>query len=233
VSVAILAIAVWLTVVLTMSLRGQFEEYGAANLFGIGAYLSCGGFVGMRVLALKSPRFLGSHGLRSLTRLQILRLYGSLALVLGAMGLLPKLFAIPTGVIDVCFAVTALPAAARLVSRDGYARRGFVAWHVAGLAGLGVSVATAILTSTPAYGVVSRHITSQPMSMFPMCLVPLFIGPLVLIFHLEALAQVFGNRRATSRENGTTFHGLDVSHSDSRTHGRAGISSRARWLTHR
>jgi hypothetical protein len=51
----------------------------------------------------------------------------------------------------------------------------------------------AVLTSSSRFGMVKDGITSQPMAWFPMSLVPTFIGPLVLIFHLLALVAAHPN----------------------------------------
>jgi hypothetical protein len=105
---------------------------------------------------------------------------------------LPALFAIPTGLMDLVLAGTSFFVAARMVAEGGRVLRGFVVWHQLGLASLGVSALTAVLTSTARYGETHAGITSQPMTQFPMSLVPIFIGPLVLICHLLALTTERG-----------------------------------------
>jgi nitrate/nitrite transporter NarK len=97
---------------------------------------------------------------------------------------------------DVAFAITSFFVAARLVSANAQARRGFVAWHLLGLLGLLISVTLAVLTSSDRFGLVKAGMTSQAMTRFPMSLVPVFIGPMVLIFHLLALAAVYENRKS-------------------------------------
>jgi hypothetical protein len=125
-----------------------------------------------------------------------MRFYGVLALVKAQQHVLPAIFAVPTGLIDVAFGITSFFVAARLVSDDGQVRPAFVAWHLLGLLGLGVSVTLAVLTSSDRFGLVKAGMTSQPMTWFPMSLVPVFIGPMVLIFHLLALAAVYENRKS-------------------------------------
>ena len=118
----------------------------------------------------------------------MLRFYGVPALVKAHQHVLPAAFAIPTGLIDIAFAVTSVFVASGMVNSRGETSRGFVAWHVAGLAGLAISVTLAVLTSSARFGVVDAQHTSRAMTWFPMSLVPVFIGPMVLIFHLPALA---------------------------------------------
>ncbi|HVW08966.1 MAG TPA: hypothetical protein VHC90_10305, partial [Bryobacteraceae bacterium] len=53
----------------------------------------------------------------------------------------------------------------------------------AGLASLAISNVLAVVTASPIGG----GPTSQAMSRFPMSIVPTWIGPMVLMFHLLAL----------------------------------------------
>jgi hypothetical protein len=177
----------WFLLVLTLSLTGWFERFSSATLFGFGAGASAAGFA---VLHWRSEKFRGyvrARGLKRFTQLQVLRFYGTMALFKAHDQILPLVFAIPTGVMDVLLASTSFLVAARLVSPDGHPKPGFFAWHIAGLASLAISAILAILTSPTRFGLLKGDITSQPMTWFPMSLVPVFIGPVVLIFHLLAL----------------------------------------------
>lgn len=179
-------VLVWFSAAFTLSAMGWFERFSAATLFGIGAAVSATGFAVLHRLSEKFRGFLRARSLKRLTWAQTLRFYGVLALVKSHQGVLPAIFAIPTGIIDVFFAATSFFVAARLITSDGHPRPGFFAWHVAGLAGLSVSVLLAVLHSSSAYA----------MTWFPMSLVPVFIGPLVLIFHLLALTAAHPHYRA-------------------------------------
>jgi hypothetical protein len=178
----------------TLSVTGWFERFSSADLFGMGAFLSAGGFVVLLSISERFRLFLGARSLKGLTIAQTLRFYGVLALVKTWQHVLPPIFAVPTGLIDIAFAATSFFVAARLVSPQGNPRRGFVLWHVLGLVGLAISVAMAVLTSSERFGLVHDGITSKPMTWFPMSLVPVFIGPMVLIFHLLALATAHQRR---------------------------------------
>jgi hypothetical protein len=181
-------VVVCFAIAFSLSVTGWFERFSAAQLFGMGAFLSSGGFAVLYWLSEKFRLFLRARSLKRLTLAQMLRFYGVLALIKAHQHVLPAAFALPTGLIDIAFAATSVFVASRMVNSRGATSRGFVAWHVAGLAGLAVSVILAVLTSSPRFGVVDAQHTSQPMTWFPMSLVPVFIGPMVLIFHLLALA---------------------------------------------
>jgi hypothetical protein len=182
-----LFILAWFLVAFSLSITGWFERFSSATLFGFGAIASATGFTVLHWTSPKFRGFLRARSLRRMTRVQAFRFYGLLALVKAYQHILPSIFAIPTGLIDAFFAITSFIVAAKLVSNNGYPKPGFFAWHVLGLVGLGISVTMAVLTSSDRFGLVSNGITSQPMTWFPMSLVPTFIGPLVLVFHLLAL----------------------------------------------
>jgi hypothetical protein len=188
-------IGLWFAAALALSITGWFRQFTSAELFGIGALVSATGFTVLHTLSEKFRGFTRARSLRRLTLAQTLRFFGNLALLKATQHVLPPLFAIPTGLIDDAFALSSFYVASRLVSPTGRARPGFVAWHLAGLGGLAVSIVTAVLTSTNRFGVVGNGVTSWPMTWFPMSIVPTFIGPFVLICHLQALAIVLHHRR--------------------------------------
>lgn len=188
-------IAIWFALAFTLSVTGWFERFSAATLFGFGAIISAAGFAFLHWRSEKFRGFVRARSLKRMTQSQALRFFGILALFEADWHVLPPIFAIPTGVLDLFFAATSFFVAARLISRDGTPRRGFSAWHTAGVAALGVSAVLAVLTSSMRFGLVSNGITTQPMTHFPMSLVPVFIGPFVLICHLLALCAAHPHYR--------------------------------------
>ncbi len=179
----------------SLSITGWFERFSSATLFGMGGILSASGFLILHWLSGRFRLFVQARSLRWLTLAQTLRFFGLLALVKAHQHVLPAIFAVPTAWIDVAFASTSFLVAAGLVKANGTARTGFVQWHFLGLLGLSISVTLAILTSSERFGLVKAGITSQPMTWFPMSLVPVFIGPMVVIFHLLALTAEYANRK--------------------------------------
>lgn len=191
----ILFLVGWFLGAFVLSVTGYWGRFSSATLFGFGAIISGAGFAFLHWRSEKFRAFARARSLRRMTDAQALRFFGVLALFEADWHVLPRLFAIPTGALDLFFAVTSFFVAKRLVLRDGTPKRGFFAWHVAGLGALGVSALLAVLTSSPRFGLVHNGITSQPMARFPMSLVPVFIGPFVLIFHLLALSAANEHHR--------------------------------------
>jgi hypothetical protein len=181
----------WFALAFALSVSGWFQRFSSAALFGIGALASASGFTILHWLSTKFRGYTRARGLKRLTRAQVLRLFGVLALVKADQNVLPDLFAIPTGIIDIVFAVTSFFVASHLVSAHGRPKPGFFVWHILGLLGLATSVVLAILTSSARFGLIEDGITSQPMTWFPMSLVPTFIGPFVLVCHLLALGAAY------------------------------------------
>ena len=179
----------------TLSFAGWFERFTSAQLFAMGSFLSAGGFVTLYAISRVFRTYLKARSIKALTLMQTMRFYGIMALFKAHDRILPPIFAVPTALMDIFFASTSFYVAARLIDRSARARPGFVLWHLLGLCALGISALLAIFTAPTHPLLVSGGITSQPMTMFPMSIVPVFIGPMVLIFHLLALAAVYENRR--------------------------------------
>jgi len=189
--IARIFVLLWFAAAFTLALTGWFEQFSSAALFGFGAIISATAFAFLHWVSENFRGFTRARSLRRMTQLQILRLFGVLALILAKEHVLPALFAIPTAIQDVFFALTAFHVAASLVTGEGKPERRFFMWHAAGLAGLGLSALLAVLTSSTRFGLAWGGITSRPMNQFPQSLVPVFIGPFVLILHLLALSAAY------------------------------------------
>ena len=186
--------AVWFAAALGLSRAGVFERFSSAALFALGAVISATGFAIVFWVFESFRNYTRSRSLKQLTLLQVFRFYGALALVKAHQGVLPAAFALPTGIGDLVFAGTAFYVSARMVSDTGRASRGFYVWHFAGLFHLLVAAAMAVLTSPTPFGLLAGEITSQPITSFPVSIVPTFVGPLVLNGHLSALAAAVAGR---------------------------------------
>jgi hypothetical protein len=185
----------WFLVALALSWSGFFERFSSATLFAIGTAVSATGFAVVYWFFESFRNYTRARSLKQLTLLQVFRLYGALALVKAYQGVLPALFALPTGIPDLFFALSSFYVSRRMVSSAGRPERGFYAWHLCGLLHLGIAAALAVLTSPTPFGLLAGEITSQPITRFPMSIVPTFIGPFVLNGHLSALAAAHGHAK--------------------------------------
>ena len=120
---------------------------------------------------------------RALTFVQSLRAGGFTFVVLQAYGILPAVFALPAGYGDIAIGATASLAALMLAKPEH--RNGFLVWQTLGIADLVMAVSlgtTAILLSP-------HGPSTAPMTVLPLSLIPTFIVPLMVIFHIICIAQ--------------------------------------------
>jgi hypothetical protein len=118
-----------------------------------------------------------------LTSLQTWRILGFVFVLLEAHRILPAIFALPAGYGDMAIGATAAFVAWKLA--DPSHRNSFILWQVLGIADLimAVSLGTTARLLDP-HGASMVAITVLPLSIVPTFLVPLFV-----MFHLICIAQ--------------------------------------------
>jgi len=178
-------IAAWFIVALSASALRLFTN--DANRFGLAV-----AFAALTPIILfflwfaasaKFREFVLSLNPRILTFIQAWRILGITFVILEARGVLPAIFALPAGYGDMAIGVTAPFVAWKLVSPSH--RSGFILWQFLGMADL----VTAVTLGTTA-GLLSPHGPSMvAMTVLPLSLIPTFIVPLLLIFHVICIAQ--------------------------------------------
>jgi hypothetical protein len=181
----LIAIAVWLGLALTASLKDVFQHVDAALFFATGA-IPMAAFGGAYFGSARFRRWTASLSLRGVTLVEAGRVIGGSGFAVAAyQRLMEPHFAIFTAASDILIGATAVIAANVLLDR---APRLFALWHVAGLLGLFGAVLLGILTSPRIMGV-EHGVTSQGITSFPFSLVPTFFGPLTQLAHWIALAH--------------------------------------------
>jgi hypothetical protein len=116
---------------------------------------------------------------------QTCRVAGIIFIVLYALGRLPAVFAFPAGLGDIAAGLMA-PLAGRWATLSAK-RRAFVAWNLFGIADLFVAVSLGLLASS--IGPLGLPITTDLMTTFPLVLIPTFVVPLLIIYHLACLMR--------------------------------------------
>jgi hypothetical protein len=120
---------------------------------------------------------------QNLTFAQTARIVGFIFVLLEARGVLPAIFAWPAGYGDMVIGTKATFAAWKLATPTR--RNGFILWQVLGITDL----VTAVGLGTTA-GLMSPHGASMAaMMVLPLSLIPTFLVPLFLIFHVICIAQ--------------------------------------------
>ena len=170
----------WFSVALWFSRTGRLDSIPSAQLLAVGMACPIVGFVGMTAASPAFRNWTGRISLRALTLLQTPRvLGGSYILFCVRTGLVRGTFGWPTGVSDVAIGLSAPIVAHFLISKTGEPRHGLLSWQAFSLAWLLISSLSGILTSP------------ESLSRFPLNLVPIFFGPLMIFL------QLIGIRRAT------------------------------------
>jgi hypothetical protein len=188
---AILIVA-WLALSITASKLLVFEagsKYSFAPPLPLG--LAVGGPIALfAIWFAASPRFRQfalSVNPVALTIAQTWRIVGITFVVLASFGLLPNLFAQPAGWGDFAIGITA-PFVAFYFARPGR-KASFIAWNIAGILDLVTAVTLGVLASPTPAGILHPAVTTEPVTVLPLSLIPTFGVPLLLILHIIAIAQ--------------------------------------------
>jgi hypothetical protein len=188
--IAVSCIFLWAALSLCLSIFGLLESFRPASLFAWGLLVPAATYTAVYAASTAFRGWILSIALRALTLGETPRILGgSFLLWKYSQGLLPASFGLPVGISDIVVAATAVPAAWFLVSSSGRPRHWFVSWQVFGLLWLLISSSLGMLTSPDA------------MHIFPMNLVPVFFGPLMILLHLAAIsAALTSSRRTAARD---------------------------------
>ncbi len=137
-----------------------------------------------------------------LTSLQASRLIGFTFVLLEARGILPAVFALPAGYGDMAIGATAAFVAWRLVTPRH--RSSFILWQIFGI----LDLVLAVSLGTTAALLSPQGPTTAAMTVLPLSLVPTFLVPLYMIFHVICIAQARTWKAASepSRQTMTPAH---------------------------
>lgn len=120
---------------------------------------------------------------RVLTFWQTARILGVVFVILEARQLLPARFALPAGYGDIFIGATAWFAATRLAKAGSRAR--FILWQTLGIADLVSAVALGVTAGLFQSSGPNMYL----MTVLPLSLIPTFLVPLFLMFHVISIAQ--------------------------------------------
>jgi hypothetical protein len=126
---------------------------------------------------------------RTLTIIQAWRIAAFVFLVLYTYGILPGSFALPAGWGDIAIGATALPVAMTLANSNR--RKSFILWQLLGITDLVMAVTLGAIARfiNPQEFASPNGITTAPMTVLPLSLIPTFAVPLLFILHVICIAQ--------------------------------------------
>ena len=179
----IACLAAWGVVTARWALSGYYRSAEFYSLLPGLWWPMIPAFITVGILALppfrRALHAIASHNARSLVMVQALRIAAIGGVLKGLSGLLPPSFALPVGIPDMLFGLSAL-ALAVLWPTKGRPTRTLIAWNLIGIAvilpapilmQLGLPGPLHIFTSTPD----ARALFEYPMVLAPTLVVPLFI----------------------------------------------------------
>lgn len=178
-------IAVWFTFSFTASALHLFSTNPGAPPLPL--LLAVGIPIALFVLWYSSSPsfrdFVLSLNPSTLTIVQAWRTAGFAFLVLYTYRILPGLFALPAGWGDMFIGATAVPVALKLANAEY--RKSFIVWQLLGMTDL----VTALSTGALAQFVTPHGVSTAPMTVLPLSLIPTFAVPLLMILHIISIAQ--------------------------------------------
>jgi hypothetical protein len=179
----------WFLLALGGSQLGVFDSEPRPPIsLGLAAVVPVAVFAFCYLTSVRFQEFALSLDLRILTVAQTWRVGGIVFLVLYQQGALPGVFALPAGCGDMAIGITA-PVVAWYWTRP-FPRQTFIAWNVLGAVDLVMAVSLGVLASATPVGVLAGDGTTRLMGQFPLSLIPTFVVPLLLIFHVISLSRV-------------------------------------------
>src|SRR5262249_17598546 len=126
---------------------------------------------------------------RVMLAVQAWRFAGLGFLALYAYDVLPGAFALPAGLGDMAIGATAPWLLHAIIRQPRFAAsKTFVVWNLLGLLDLVVAVGAGALSSALATGDLGE-ITTAPMALLPLVLIPTYFVPICVMLHLAALIQ--------------------------------------------
>ena len=187
-------VSAWFIFALSASALHLFDS--ALRRIGVSVALAAGVpvilFFAWLAASQRFRKFELSLSARVLTLLQTFRVVGVVFVILEARQLLPARFAISAGYGDIFIGATAWFAATRLAKPGNRAL--FILWQILGIADLVSAVALGV---TAGFFQASGP-TMQLMTVLPLSLIPTFLVPLFLMFHVISIAQASNWRESAA-----------------------------------
>jgi hypothetical protein len=179
-----IVLLLWLLLAAVVSKAGLLDSVPSPVLFILGAVLPASAYFAAYFGSVRFRKLVLSLDVRAVTLVQASRITGFIFFMEYIWGRLPGPFAIPTGLTDMTVGITSAIVVSRL------SNRGLFSWHIFGMVAELCSGAMGVFTSGTPLGWLATGVTSQAMSTFPLNLVPIYLGPVTLIFHLIALCAL-------------------------------------------
>ena len=118
---------------------------------------------------------------------QFYRIVGVGFIILWARGILPAVFAFSAGFGDIFIAITSLFVALLYFKNKHYTRKIAIIWNYLGILDLVIALSIGFLGFPRPVQFVPLSPSTEPLSLFPLVIIPLFAVPLAILLHLFSL----------------------------------------------
>ena len=126
--------------------------------------------------------------------IQTYRIVGVGFLILYAQKQLPAAFALPSGIGDILVGVSAPFVAILYYLKKPYSKKLAIVWNIIGIADLVIAVSVGILGFPRPVQFLPLAPSTEPLSLFPLVIIPLFAVPLATLLHFLSL-RVLQNQK--------------------------------------
>jgi hypothetical protein len=189
-NVVAVLVGAWFALALSASALGVFKNNSdsLALSVGIAALAPIVLFLFWFTTSAGFRQYLRTLNPRTLTMAQSWRVNGLVFLILGTLGILPWLFALPAGLGDMAIGITAPWVAEKWIAgkfADAEHKKSYISWQILGI----LDLVTAVTLGTTARLIDPSGPGMGAMTVLPLSLVPTFIVPLLFIVHVISIAQ--------------------------------------------
>lgn len=182
----------WFALVLGLAINGYFETAEGVLPVKMPIFfaLPLVAFVFLLAVSSKVVDWADRMDITTLTSFQTWRVMGFTFIILWAMGQLPFIFAVFTGVGDVLVGIGAAFATVKVSQRTTGWQRSARRVVYMGLLDFGVAVFTGLASAAGYLQIYSGEISAHIMTSYPMVLFPTFIVPSFIILHILAWRKI-------------------------------------------
>lgn len=190
-SIAIAAVlCLWLALVFFL---------GQTRFFAVNPLIAPNIMLGFLALFILLQKAYASHFIRTIAEaipqhwligVQTYRLLGVNFLTLERAGVLPATFAFPAGYGDILIGVTAPFVAYAYFKKKSFAKTLAILWNYIGILDLVIALGIGTLGFPRPLQVLSLTPSTEPFSLYPLALIPLFAVPISLMIHLISLKKI-------------------------------------------
>jgi hypothetical protein len=192
----VVPVTLWAAVAWTAAISGVFRTgFSPLPLLPAAIFLPVIVGVPLLMLSKRVGQVLDAMPETWLVAVQIYRILGVQWLAYSMRGLLPAMFALPTGTGDVLTGLFAFPVAMALAAGTPRRRRSAVYWNIFGLADFAIAIALGMIMAPGQLQLIVPDVRGVGVDAFPNVLTPAFVVPSSILLHVLSIRQLLRRGR--------------------------------------